>query len=257
MARGSRWDWSKRVMAPVNVPLVAAIDPEHLDPTPNPGEGLGQPEWVQSVHAPGLPGEYLPDPLEIVSPYGLGPIDHTPADPQHGVGVGHGLTIQQSQQLSGQLHGEDLGAVAAHSWDPMIVREGQRHLAPAVDNWGDGDSPQTLQLERTGLGEPNDPYARKGRPRLKRWAKFVWDWHWFDPEMRPLAARNARMVPDAPAVAGGTQQDGPFSTLDYLSTRDQFVGPQTRRQPRPWDQPLEVDGSEMVGGTFGLGTWGL
>jgi hypothetical protein len=256
MARAaSRYAWSNRVQAPTSVPLVAPIDPEHLKPTANPGEGYGNPEWVATVHAPGLPGEYLTMNHEV-DPYGFGPVDHTPPDPQHGVGVGPGLTVQQSQRLMGALHGEDLGAVAAHAWEPSIDRDGSRHLNPSYDDWGDGDSPQTLQYERTGVGEPNDPHARKGRPRLKRWANFVWDWHWFDPEMRPLALRYARPAVDAPPVANGTQLDGPYGTLEYLSTRDQFTGPQTRRTPGPWDQPLQVDGSETVT-AFGLGSWGL
>jgi len=253
MGRRISGGWAqKRHTGPIDVPLVAPIDPEHLHPTANIDVTVGDPMWVQSDTAPFLPMDYTGAGVgQVVG--GGGPLDHTPDDPNFGVGGGHGLTIQQSQVVMGELHGLDLGAVAAHAWDPITDRDGAPHMAIIYDTPGEGDSPQTLQLQRTGVGQPNDPYARTGK-RIKRWWDRHIDMHWYDVERRPIYGRNAYTAQVQPPAPDGTQYDSPFPTLGpFHVTPDSFVMPQERTAPTTWNEP-----SDMVGvGLYGLGQWGL
>lgn len=254
--------WARKATTPTPVvPLVAERDPQHLDPDPNIDVTVGMPLWVSTAPAPtldpGLTGEGYATPIG-----GGGPIDHTPDDPQFGVGGGHGQTREQAQAVRTELMSVDLGSVAARHYQPAVDRDGAPHVAVIPDVPLDGDSPQTLQIrERTGVGQPNDPYARTGK-RIKRWYDRYIDMHWFDVEMRPMPIRNAAVAQMQPPVAGGTQYDSPWPTpAPMRATPDAFVAQQVRRTPETWGEPIATDGTGMqiLGdlSDFGLGAWGL
>lgn len=242
------------------VPLKPPVDPEHLHPTDNPDTVVGMPLWFQSDSAPTLPDALTSE--GYGTPVGGGgPLDHTPRDPEFGVGGGHGQTTLEAQAIRGELHGADYGAVAVHAYEPMTDRDGQPHVAILYDTPGDGDSPATLQLKRTGVGQPNDPYARTGK-RQKRWWDRIIDMHRYTPEYRPMYLRNAHGSVEMPATPHGMQLDSPYiANGPFLATPDNFVSPQERRTPVPWDQPLMGDGSAQqltgVVNSYGLPSWGL
>lgn len=251
--------WAKRRQDPIAVPLKAAVDPEHLNPTDDPGVPPGQSLLWQEAGpaAPTLPTE-LTDAAPGPQTAPGGPLV-APGDPMVGMGGGAGLTVQEAQAVRSYWHGQDDGSVAAHAWEPNTDRwDGSGpHVAIIPDMIGDGDSPQTLQLQRTGVGQPNDPGARLAS-RIKRWWDRYIDMHRFPVEYRPLAARYARTPGSVAPVPDGNQLDSPFPTVSTagLLTRDQLVYPQTRRTPAPWDEPMTSDGVQL-GASFGLGSWGL
>jgi|SRR5690242_8349106 len=251
--------WARKASTPtLDVPLKAQPDPEHLAPTDNIDVAVGNPLWVESQAAPMLPDGLMATPFGTPIQAGGGPVDMTPESHDYGPGVSPGLTTAESQALMMQWHEQDDGAVAARQWQPTTDREpgtGPR-LAIITDTPLDGDSPQTLELERSGVGTPNDPYARSGK-RIKRWWDRVIDMHRWEPQYRPMYARNARTAQHQPAVPNGTQLDSPFATpWPMRATSDAFVAPQIRRTPVPWDQPITGDGTAPVG-DFGLTVWGL
>lgn len=252
----NKYAWSKPAAPTPRVPLVAPIDPEHLTPTPNPDQVTGSQLWVESTPTPTLPDSLTAEPFG--TPIGGGgPIDRTPEDPSHGVGVGPGLTTAQSQAVRGALMSEDLGAVAARQYQATIDRDGTRNVAIIPDTPGQGESPDTIALRyRTGVGQPNDPGARLAH-RIKRWMDRVIDMHWYEPSYRPATAVFARPVNPHPAVANGNQLTSPFAAFVPSGTPDTFVAPQERRSPVPWDQPLATDGITGITTDFGLPTWGL
>lgn len=233
-ARGG-WAQRRAATAPT-VALQPGPDPEHLNPTDNIDIAAGDPLWVQSTPMPALPSALTTEPMRTVTHAGVGPLDHTPLDPQHGPGVGHAITQLEAQDIRGTWMDLDYGSVAAHEWQPLTDRDSSPTAVMVYDTPGDGDSPQTLQLERTGVGQPNDPNARTGK-RLQRAWQRVWDMHWWVPEMRPSYARHAYEQPSQPPVATGTQYDSPYPSLAWMSTQDRFVQPQQRRAPTLWSPP--------------------
>jgi hypothetical protein len=247
--------WVRQRLPSTLVPLQPQPDPEHLTPTAEPDLASGQqPLWVATDHgAPTLPDHLVGD-----SPAGNtsagGPIDHTPDDPGFGVGGGHGQTTLEAQAVRGELHGEDLGAVAAHQYVPKTDRDGTWYLDQIPDVVGDGDSPATLQLDRTGVGQPNDPEARLAF-RWKRWVDRHIDMHRYGVIYRPRVVVAADAQIPQPPVGQPTQLDSPYPTMVKMGTPDAFVAPQLRRSPDPWDQPITGDG--VTGGPFGLTSWGL
>lgn len=252
--------WAQRPARPASdVPLKPQPDPEHLTPTDNPGLAGTNPLWMESDAAPTLPAGYTGEPFG--TPIGGGgPLDRTPDDPSFGVGVGHGQTTEEAQAVRGELMSVDLGAYAAHTWEPNTDRDGAPHVAIIYDTPGDGDSPQTLQLQRTGVGQPNDPFARTGK-RFKRWWDRVIDRHFWDPSERPVHARYAYDQPILPPVAGGTQLDSPYATQSWMGTPDRFVLPQTRRSPTLWlapsDQAAAADAAAAAESEALMPAWGL
>lgn len=252
----SKYGWSKAAGPTPAVPLVAPVDPEHLTPTADPDLATGSQLWVASTPAPTLPDSLTAEPFG--TPVGGGgPIDRTPQDPNFGVGSGPALTTLESQDVRGAVMSKDLGAVAARQYQPMIVRDGSRHVAIIGDTVSDGASPQTLQYKQTGVGQPIDPYARLGK-RIKRWMDRYIDFHRYDPAYRPMYQVYASTKAEQPAVAGGNQLVSPFAAFTpYTTTPDSFVGPQERVTPVPWDQPLTSDGIGAGGNQFGLTSWGL
>lgn len=253
MARRYTGSWAQRAhTGPVMVPLVAAIDPEHLNPTANIDVVTGTPLWVDSSAAPTLPSGYTSE--TIAAPIGGGgPLNLTPNDPDYGPGPGHGLTDAQSRAIMGPYHELDQGAVAAHQWVSPIIHGGTPHVAIIPDTPGDGTSPQTLQYQRTGVGEPNDPFARTGR-RIKRWVDQFIDWHRYEVERRPIYSRNAYTAQLQPPVPDGTQYDSPYSTpWPFAATPDSFVLPQDRQSPGTWNDP-DPAGNHSE---YALPSWGL
>jgi hypothetical protein len=246
--------WVRQRLPSQLVPLQTPPDPEHLTPTAEPDLASGQqPLWVATDFGPTLPDHLVGDsPAGSIAPGG--PIDHTPDDPEFGVGGGHGQTTLEAQYVRGVLHGEDLGAVAAHQYVAKTDRDGTYNLARIDDTVGDGDSPATLQLDRTGVGQPNDPEARLAF-RWKRWVDRYIDMHRYPVTYRPRAVVAASAQHSQPPVRDATQLDSPYPTNVRMGTPDSFVYPQVRRTPDPWDQQLAGDG--VSGGPFGLTSWGL
>lgn len=252
--------WARRASTPTPiVPLVTERDPEHINPDPNIDVTVGMPLWVQVGPAPMLPAEMTGD--AVGTPIGGGgPIDHTPADPNVGAAGGNGQTILEAQALRGVQHSQDYGAVAARHYQPAVDRDGAPHLAIIADTPGDGDSPQTLDLQRTGVGSPTDPYARIGK-RIKRWYDRVIDMHRYQVALRPMPIRNAGVAQFQPS-GGNTQYDSPWGTPSPMrASPDALVQRQVRRTPEDWSTPGADDGTaaQLVGniGSFGLPSWGL
>lgn len=262
MARTSRFTggWAQRAHRPASdVPLKPDVDPEHLNPSDNPGLAGSSPMWEQNAHAPMLPAGYTDE--SFPSPVGGGgPIDHTPMSHELGAGVGHAQTQDEASQVRGHLMSMDYGAYAAKEWQPLTDRDGAPHVAIIYDTPGDGDSPQTLQLQRTGVGQPNDPHARTGK-RQKRWWDRIIDMHRYGVEERPVYVRNAYDQPILPPVPDGNQLTSPYATQQWMGTPDRFVVPQVRRTPTPWDAPTDAGASyELAGASDSemlLGSWGL
>jgi hypothetical protein len=256
VARGS---WAKRSTPSLGVPLKPGLDPEHGTASPRLDVPVGNPLWHESTAAPMLPDHLVDGAPAAPEHTGTGPLDTSP-DYGHELGVapGHGQTQRQQLATGQEIHSMDFGAPAANTWVPMINRDGTNHVAIIPDGDNDGESPQTVALQRSGLGIPNDPYARRGK-RIKRWYDRFIDMHDWSVERRPVYVRNAYQDSGQPAVAGGTQYDSPYGTLQQVSTQDSFVAPQVRRTPGPWDEPLSSDGSGQLGVSagYGLTSWGL
>ena len=250
--------WGRKLSVPsFEVPLVQDRDPEHLNPTANVDVVVGDPLWTQSEGAaPEVPQSWVvsdwPTPIG-----GGGPIDMDPLNPEIGPGAGHGDTVLESQAIRTAWMSKPDGSVSARLYQPQVDRDGTNHVDVIPDVPLDGDSPQTLQLERTGVGQPNDPFARTGR-RIKRWYDRTIDFHRFTVELRPMPIRNARTAQYQPPVYAGTQYDSPFSTpAAFRATPDANVVPQIRRTPDNWQNPVTGDGLPSPVGDFGLTAWGL
>jgi hypothetical protein len=245
--------WSRASAPPTAVPLTAAIDPEHLHPTDVDDPPGMLPEWASTAPAPTLPHELSDvDPAAPQAPGG--PLDRTPRDHGYGMAGSHPMTVAEAQAARTAWQSVDMGAVAEHAYDPMTDRDGAPHVAVIPDTPGRGDSPDTLALHRTGVGQPNDPHARTGQ-RQKRWWDRVIDMHWWDVTYRPRPVRTARPQPPQPPVPGGNQLDSPYPTNVKMGTPDAFVAPQTRRSPVPWDQPITGDRTDPQ--PYALTSWGI
>lgn len=248
--------WAKRSTPSNAAPLKPGPDPEHEKASPLLDVPVGQPGWAQSGPTPPTLPAALDSTIRQPDPGGIGPVDESP-DFGHGLGIGpgHAMTIPQVQEERRIVHGEDLGAPAANTWVPMINRDGYNHVDVIADTDNDGESPQTVALQRSGLGVATDPYARTGR-RIKRWYDRFIDMHDWAVERRPAYIRNAYTGPNQPPVPGGNQLDSPFQTFgNPYVTPDSFVAPQTRRAPGAWDEYMQHDGTYEP--TTGLGSWGL
>lgn len=263
--------WVRATRANPQAPLVAATDPQHLNPAPTPEFTNTTPAWRNSAPGPALPVDVLGADVAAAGPVPGGPVDQTPLDHSFGPGVGPGLTTLESQDQMLIWHETDTGAVAAHEWHPAVTfgegNPGPGH-ALVLDETG-ADSPQTLQLHRTGVGQPNDPEARRAS-RLSRWYERYFNrpagvdgYHRFGVQLRPITPQYARPNPAVPPVPDGSQVDSPFATAPgYLPTPpDRFVTPLMRRTPEAWDIPLTTDGTAatMAGAAneYGLTSWGL
>jgi hypothetical protein len=241
------------------VPIKPAIDPEHLAPTATPEFVNMAPIW-QGFAMPEVPQEY--ESGEHPSPVGGGgPVDMTPDSPEFGVGGGPGLTTIESQQVRTGLMSLDYGAVAARTTEPLTDRHDGSgpHADFYTDESAAFDSPQTLQLKRTGVGQPNDPYARTAS-RFWRWWDRTIDFHRYDVVYRPMVARTAYTAQAQPAVPDGTQYDSPYATAAtvYSGPQDRFVVQEVRRIPTPFDQNAAIDPTQAVDSSvYGLQVWGL
>lgn len=254
--------WSRRTQANDPAPLVPGIDPEHLNPTANPEWVAQQPGWVSTVSAPLLPDDMYPGMGAVQLATGEGPVDFAPQDHAYGMGFGPGLSVIEAQDLRSYWHSQDDGSVAAGNWQVMIDRDGQPHLERTEDGIGDGDSPKTLQFERTGVGQPNDPDARVGG-RFKRWYDRYIDYHRYPTDRRPLTPRQAYTAQPQPAMADPGPLDSPYATAatGYWGSPDRFLAPQARRVPGDWAEPITTDATGVIAAGapngFGLTTYGL
>lgn len=250
--------WGRKSSTPsFEVPLVQERDPEHLEPTPNVDVVVGDPIWRESAPgAPELPVAWTHDGMAVPIGGG-GPIDMDPLDPMIGPGAGHGDTVAESQAIRTRWMSKRDGSVEARIWQPAVDRDGAPHVAVIPDVPLDGDSPQTLQLERSGVGQPNDPFARTGK-RIKRWYDRYIDMHRYQVELRPMPVRNAFTAQYQPPVMAGNQYDSPFPTpAAFRATPDATTLPQVRRTPVEWTTPVVGDAYSANLNEAGLPTWGL
>lgn len=248
--------WVRATSGPFSVPLVAPIDPEHSKPSADPNIPAGQPYgWQDTTAQPGLPDALLGVQGEQSPTTGGGAVvDQTPLDHSDGVGIGHGQTPAQASRVRGATQGEDDGAVAAYNLVPNVDRDGAPHVAVIEDTPGRGDSPDTLALERTGVGSSHDPGARTAH-RIKRWYDRHIDRHAWGAEMRSHPVRNARTMRAQVAPDPATQIYPPTTWRGQTMQPDNFTAAQTRHTPTPWDESTKTDpGPASV---YGLTTWGL
>lgn len=256
--------WARRYTAPTQVPVQSPLDPEHLNPTRDvdqPGGKLAP--WQSTVAAPDLPAQLLPGSFGHQLDTGLGPVDHTPDDPNYGVGSLPGVTQDEAQDTVLPWHTEDYGAVAAQQWVATVDRDGQPRLEVMHNEPGHGDSPGQVVHESTGVGAVTDQgNSRRGR-REKRWYDRYIDFHRWDVSMGPSGTQYARGPSARTAVSSGGPNVSPYGNSVAYSAgpADRFVAPLERRVPGAWDAPLNTDGIQqtVAGATtqYGLTQWGL
>jgi hypothetical protein len=249
--------WQRYSQPTPVVPLKPGIDPQHQDPSADPNIAMGMAAaWESTVVSPVLPdgvmGEVPGTPVG-----GGGPADLSISDPDYGPGAGPGISQTEASALRGKYNTRDDGSFESRSYMPLTDRDGSWNLTEIPDNTdGTQDSPDTNLIKRSGVGTPNDPYARSGK-RFKRFVDRVIDMHWWTPDYRPMYSRVPTRAQDVPAVAGnGLVPVSPFArdTLSVGGTQDQFVAPQERRSPQPWDNPLTTQGFPT---DVGITSWGL
>ncbi len=250
--------WARLVQSP-QAPLVTDRDPEHTTPTGAPEFVAETPDWRSTAPAPDLPDDIAGETPDAAMATGYGPVDHTPESHDFGVGIGAGLTTLESQDRMAGWHNDDRGAPAALAYHAPIMRDGTPHVDLVYDTPGAGDSPGTLELERTGVGAPSDGGNSHISKRTQRWYDRYIDMHRYPVTMRPVTPRFARPNPSVPAVPNGTQGDSPFPTAPgfWAITPDRWVVPTVRRTPEPWDQNMATDGTGQPAAGYGLSTWGL
>src|SRR5688572_24449778 len=134
------------------VPYQQAIDPQHLNPDPNIDFAGQTPVWVSQAPAPDLPQALMPSQVIDVLPTGVGPVSYDPLNPMVGPGVGHGLDDLEAMDTARRWQNTDDGGYGARKWLPVKDRAGEYHLERMDSNPELGDSPQTLPLQRTGVG---------------------------------------------------------------------------------------------------------
>lgn len=213
-------------------------------------------DWSADTAAPALPDAV--DGVQYMQGYaGGGPVSQVPWDHEDGGPRGNGLTVQESIEERGYWHAQDAGAYAAETFNVQAARDGAYHVDVLPDNPNpDGDSPQSLIFRQPGVGSPIDPYARLGTRRW-RWRDRWIDRHMWETDQRPSVVRNGYTAPvKAPQVGGGPYTSQFTSgTIEYI---EQWAVPQNRVTPRPWDQPMAVNGTGPAAlGDYGLGSWGL
>jgi len=243
----SRYAWGTVATEPVpDVPLKPGPDPEHLHPTLDPRYDDMSPVWQDGTGTgvPTLPATYTADDgvAAIVAPGG--PISQEPAGGAYGVGSGPGLTTDEAAAIRESWGNRDLGAPAEIRYVPATDRDGTPSVA-IVQAEASPASPETLAYQVTGVNGTNDPGARRSSRIQRAWQR-VWDMHWYDVEARPATLRNAQVAQSQPAVTHGNQYTSPWptaATAYAVLQPDNFVGPQMRRVPDPWDQPLLTDGA--------------
>jgi hypothetical protein len=184
------------------------------------------------------------------------------------MGIGAGLSLLDAQDLRMEWHNVDAGSVAAQAYQHMTDRDGTPLIVELNDQQLSGDSPQTLQLKRTGIGQPNDPEAtlRQRSRRERRWWDRYIDMHRWDVVETPVHPQYARPVPARDAVPDGDQYTPPMGNRAMLGdqgviTPDRFIMAQVRRAPGDWTGEQASDGTDATligaGQTYGLSNWGL
>lgn len=238
--------------------LVAPRDPQHG--TPDANIVPQQLNWVADTLAPTFPDEMIGDQY-LQLPVMGGPHDMEPESHAYGVGPGPGLDDAENRIVTGRWHEQDRGATEARRWQPQAARDGSYNVDVVPDEDG-FSSPSTVALRHeTGLGQPNDPHARRGY-RIQRFRDRFIDRHMWGVSKRPAYLRNAYVDPGQPRDALGPYVSpyvggGGGSGRHGIGSPDQLVMPQERRTPRPWDEGFTTDGTAQQGAEFGLGSWGL
>lgn len=253
--------WLTQARDVTQVPIQSDRDPQHLRPDPNPNEVGLPPDWVSTAPAPDLPLALWPDPVPNM-PTGDGPVDEVDYhNTLHGPGFAPGLTELEAQDQASLWRMTDDGSYEALHWNVQPDSDSTVHLDRNPDMIGDGESPRTVQYQRTGIGQPNDPNARHA-DREHRWVDRPIDMHRYPVAFRPQRPRYARETPTQ--MTPGASQLAPH-TVSIMGwdpgAPDRFVAPLVRRVPDQWDVPISSDGTaESIDGvpvSYGLGTWGL
>lgn len=255
--------WLDRSQVNPTVQLVPPLDPQHLKPDPNPQyTGRAQPDWVQGNAAPDLPAAMVDAVAQAPLHTGTGPVDHVNYDnPLAGIGYGHGLTDLEALDIARRANLTNDGSGAARAYEHARTPGGTYRAGFVWDNPEQQDSPDTVLLQRTGVGTPNDPYARQAN-RLERSFDGTIDMHRWDVHFRPLRPEYARPTPMQSTPGGDQTVPSTPSVIGYRpSPQDRFVQPVVRRAPGDWSQPWSADGtpSNLVGSVnaYGLTVWGM
>lgn len=256
--------WAARSQPYTSVPLTPGIDPQHAVPDADPNLAPGQsPTWAQNPAsaAPDLPLAFLEPLPDVGAPPG-GPIDGTNyQDTLGGLGFGNGLDVDQAVALR-VVHSEDDGSYASRVYRAGVNRDMEYSAALVTAAPGDGESPQTLKMQQTGVGAPTDQGHSRLSRILHRLALGPIDMHRWEVAFRPLRPNYAR--PQQVIVASDWSNLSP-STPNVLAYRpapaDRFVAPMVRRTPGDWQEPYTSDGTgatmAAAAGAFGLTSWGL
>ena len=252
--------WLTQSQVDPQVPLVPNLDPQHLNPDPNPQFQGMNPDWRNSAPSPDLPEamwDVAPAPLAT----GVGPVDHIDYNNTlAGTGWGHGLSDVEARDLALTANLTDDGSYAARRYQAPRMPGGTYHADFIRDDDVPSDSPGTVMLQRSGVNTENDPWARRGH-RLQRWFDGAIDMHRWEVTFRPLRPRYARPTPVQSNADPGQRDPHTQSVVGYNpGSLDTFVQGIVRRVPGNWAQPFTADGttSTLVGAVsgYGLTTWG-
>lgn len=180
-------------------------------------------------------------------------IDQTPQDHADGLGIGGGLSTEQSMAANAAAHKVDRGATAA-----------RRFLAPEAE---DGTYRADLEAQpEFQAGQPADlrfkmqsdpeisPNARMGN-RVVRVLNRVYKTMRWESDHRPLYVTNAYSGGDQAPVAGGANAVSPYSSLARL-VRNTPADPQLRRTPPSWDDSQMVAPVDAAP-DYGFASWSL
>lgn len=255
--------WAARSQQPQNVALTPGIDSQHMKPDPDPNLPQGQrPDWQQATAVPDMPVALMGS-IPSVDHIGIGPVDSVNYENTlGGMGSGHGLDPLQAMDASRDAHMTDDGSYAARMYRAAVDRDGTYHAAIVHATPGDGESPQTLAMQQTGVGAPTDQGNSRQSKRITRWAERRIDMHWWEVAFRPLRPNYARPVAVSQVTETNQRAPGTPSVVGWNpSTSDRFVEPMTRRSPGDWQEPFTADGTRTAmataQGQFALGSWGL
>lgn len=256
----ARYSWGGQRGTPQQwPPLHPQPDPDHLNPA-NDSRFVGrEPSWVQDTAVPSLPPEIMGGEPDAVYARG-GPVFDPTTDPEHGPGHGAGWTNEQASVVRQSWVLDDDGSVAATHFAHTSTVDETYHPADWSPTQTDLFSPETVdQQYNRGIGSPHAPYATPERVRRHtRWIDRFIDMHWWAPTMQLKFNRSGAGTPEVPAQSLGNNMTpfAPNAGFSYAPP-DRLVWPERQVPPRPWSEPMTVDGT--LGNLAGvdLGSWGL
>lgn len=255
--------WREQVPVPAHrrSPSGTVPDPQHRDPSSNPGNR--RPDWVTD----GARFGYMPD--ELVQDYSADGVVHVrslmldkePADHDYGIGTGAGLPERQSQAQNARARSTDLGSMPARRYAAPQRQDGTYHADLLQEPVHPVGSPGSVVFEQTADPQtsPNASVRGPGK-RVARWwdrTFITHDWRGAN-DHRPLYVTNAYSAPESRPVMNGNQYTSPFATAVSATVHNVITTrPQLRRNPRPWDESMTTDGSEEIAVDPGFISGGL